>query len=310
MAEDARWFVIVNPASGSGRSLRGWRVLAEALRVEGVGFEDAVTREPGHGEALAAAAVRSGVRRLLAVGGDGTLHETLNGALDASGPEGGRELVLGVAPLGTGNDWARGRGIPREPLALARLVARAAAVPCDVGRIDFTASVPARHRYFMNVAGAGIDAHVLASLPRGHARRLAYLLGLVRALLAFEPPEFTLGAGEWQDQGRRLLALAANGPYCGNGMRLAPDARPDERRLAVVSGAPRPQFRAERGLPRRLDGRLAAEPWVRTARVARLRIDAAPPAPVEADGQIVGTTPVAIEIVAGGVQVLSGSARP
>lgn len=305
MSEDARWFVTVNAASGGGRSRRLWPVLAAALRAEGVGFEAAVTRERGHGEALAAAAVRGGFRRLLAVGGDGTLHETLNGALDAARPAAAERLVLAVAPSGTGNDWARGRGVPREPLALARGIARAATVPCDVGRIVFTGTVPPRSRYFLNVAGAGLDAHVLASLPRGPARRLAYLVGVVRALRAFRPPEFSLRVGTRQERGPRLLVLAANGPYCGNGMRLAPDARPDDGLLDVVSIAPLPLHSALLRLPRLFDGRLAREPWVRTDRVAALEIGAEPPAPVEADGELIGTTPIRIEVLPAALRVLA-----
>jgi YegS/Rv2252/BmrU family lipid kinase len=310
MSTAPAWFVIVNPAAGSGRGPRRWQDLAAALRVEGVGFEAAVTREPGHCEELAGEAVRAGFRRLLSVGGDGTLHEALNGALGAAGPAVGRDLVLAVAPFGTGNDWARGRGVPSEPLALARCIARAAVARCDVGRVEFTGAVPVRRRYFMNVAGAGIDAQVLASLPAGPARRAAYLLGLVRALLSYRPPELSLRFGSLEETGPCLLALAANGPYCGNGMRLAPDARPDDGLLDVVSVAPLPLLSALRRLPRLFDGRLAGEPWVRTRRVARVEILAAPPTAVEADGQIVGTTPVSIEVVAGAVQALAGGRRP
>jgi YegS/Rv2252/BmrU family lipid kinase len=296
------WFVVVNPACGDGRGLRAWEALAGALRIEGVAFEAAVTRQAGDGEALAAAAVRKGFRRLLAVGGDGTLNEVLNGALQASPAEAG-QLVLAVAPFGTGNDWARERAVPREPLALARCLARGRSAPCDVGVIDFTDS-QAPQRHFINVAGAGIDAHVLAALPTGRARRLAYLFGVLRALMTFRPPDFDLQAQGIRERGPRLLALAANGRFCGNGMRLAPDARPDDGLLDVVSIAPLPVLSALRRLPRLFDGRLARERWVRTARAGSLEIRAEPAAAVEADGQIVGVTPVRIRVLPAAIRVL------
>jgi YegS/Rv2252/BmrU family lipid kinase len=303
MPTPADWFVVVNPASGSGRSLRGWRALEAALRVEGLGFEAVVTREAGEGERLARDAVGSGFRRLLAVGGDGTLHEVLNGALAVSGLD-SRELVLAVAPFGTGNDWARGRGVPREPLALARGLAAARTARCDLGRIEFTGALAGPPRHFINVAGAGIDAEVLAALPTGPARRGAYLLGVLRALCSFRPSEFVLLADAHSEQGPRLLVLAANGAYCGNGMRLAPQAAPDDGLLDVVTVEPLPLLAALRRLPRLFDGRLAGEPWVRYRRVACLEMQAVPPATIEADGQLVGTTPARVRVLPGAVSVL------
>jgi YegS/Rv2252/BmrU family lipid kinase len=297
------WFVVVNPASGSGRSLRSWRALEAALGVEGLTFEAVVTRHAGDGEDAATAAVRRGFRRLLAVGGDGTLHEVLNGALAVPGVD-SRELVLAVAPFGTGNDWARGRGVPREALALARCLTAGRTARCDVGIIEFTGTPAAPHRHFINVAGAGIDAEVLAALPRGPARRSAYLLGVLRALWSFRPPEFTLHADAREERGARLVALAANGAYCGNGMRLAPGAVADDGLLDIVTVEPLPLLAALRRLPRLFDGRLAGERWVRSSRTACLEMRANPAATIEADGQIVGTTPARLRVLPGAIQVL------
>lgn len=260
-------------------------------------------RHGGDGEAQATAAVSRGFRRLLAVGGDGTLHEVLNGALAAPGVD-SRELVLAVAPFGTGNDWARGRGVPREPLALARCLAAGRTTHSDLGCIEFIGAPGAPPRHFINVAGAGIDAEVLAALPSGPARRSAYLLGLLRALWSFRPPEFTLLADGHEERGSRLLALAANGAYCGNGMRLAPGAAPDDGLLDIVTVEPLPLLAALWRLPRLFDGRLARERWVRSSRAASLEIHANPPATIEADGQLVGITPARVSVLPGAIRVL------
>jgi diacylglycerol kinase (ATP) len=262
-----------------------------------------VTQHAGDGEAQATAAVSRGFRRLLAVGGDGTLHEVLNGALAAPGVDSG-ELVFAVAPFGTGNDWARGRGVPREPLALARCLAAGRTTRCDLGCIEFTGAPGAPQRHFINVAGAGIDAEVLAALPRGPARPSAYLLGVLRALWTFRPPEFALLADSREERGPRLLALAANGPYCGNGMRLAPGAAPDDGLLDIVTVEPLPLLAALLRLPRLFDGRLAGERWVRSSRASWVEIQATPAATIEADGQLVGTTPARVRVLPGAIRVL------
>jgi YegS/Rv2252/BmrU family lipid kinase len=301
MAEDPGWYVVVNPASGSGRSLRSWQSLAGALRLERVPFEAATSERPGHGEALAAAAVARGFRRLLAVGGDGTLHEVLNGAMRSPPAD---RLAFAVAPFGTGNDWARGRGVPREPLALARCLARGRLAPCDLGAIEFPADAASPPRYFINVAGAGIDAHVLATLPAGRARRIAYLWGVVRALTSFRAPQFEVEAAERRERGRRLLVLAANGPFCGNGMRLAPGATPDDGLLDVVTVEPLPLLSALARLGRLFDGRVTEEPWVHAGRASAVEVRAEPPAAVEADGQVVGRTPARFRAIPAAVLAL------
>ncbi len=294
MPDDPGWFAIVNPASGSGRGLVRWQRLAAALAAEGVRFEAEVTRQPGDGEALAAAAVARGFRRLLAVGGDGTLHETVNGAMAAGLDD---RIAFAVAPFGTGNDWARGLGVPREPRALAHCVARGRLLPCDLGLIEFEAAAGTAPRYFINVAGSGIDAHVLAALPSGPARRAAYLLGLVRALVSYRAARFDVSTGGATERGARLLVLAANGRFCGNGMRIAPDAAWDDGQLDVVTVEPLPLFAALLRLRRLFDGRLAEEPWVRSRRAREVAIAAEPPAGVEADGQLVGRTPARLRLI-------------
>jgi len=302
MPDPGRWYVVVNPASGRGRAARRWPRLAAALSRAGVRFEPAVTREAGHAAALVADAVRAGHRRVLAVGGDGVLHEALNGLM--SGREAARdEICLGAVPLGSGNDWARARGIPTEPEAAARVVAAGRTARQDIGRLDFPAH--GSHCYFINVAGAGLDAYVLERLPGGVPRRLAYLLGVLRSLASFEPPRFSLKADGRPIEGRLLLALAGLGPYCGGGMRLTPQALFDDGRLELLTVDP---LRLPAELPRlrRLfDGRLPQERFAHYASVPHLQLDAAPAVAVQADGQLVGHTPCRVSVLPGALRTLT-----
>lgn len=304
MTASRGWFVVVNPAAGGGLGLRRWRRLERALRRERVGYEAVVTEAPGQAEALAAAAARAGFRRLLAGGGDGTLNEVVNGAF-AEIPAAGGALAFAVAPLGSGNDWARETGLALGPAALARAIAGGRCAPADLGRLEFATDRP-RQRYFVNVAGAGIDAHLLARLPPGPLRRIAYLWGVVRALSTYQPPWFEVCADGRRESGRRLLALAGNGSRCGGGMRLAAAARPDDGLLDLVSIEPLSLVEALPRLVRLFDGRLGEERWARLDRAATIELRATPPAPVEADGQLLGHTPVRITLLPGAIRVLRG----
>jgi len=304
MGTSQGWFVIVNPAAGGGRVARRWPSLERALMQAGVGFTVARSDQSGHAESLAHEAVMRGFRRLLAVGGDGTLNEVINGAC-VTGAAASEDVAVGAAPLGSGNDWARGLALPAAPRAFARCMAAGRTRSVDLGRIDFTGpqAVPARH--FLNVAGAGIDAHLIAGLPTGAGRRLAYLLNLPGALRKFRPPVFDIQADGTRRRAAQLLALVANGPYCGGGMRLAPQARPDDGELDLLCLAPLSLRVALLRLPRLYDGRLHEEPWAQQQRVRVVEIAAEPPTAVQADGQLVGVTPIRITVLPYALRVLT-----
>ena len=304
MPRQEGWFVVVNPASGGGRAGRRWPALARALADAGLRFEHVITGHPGHATSLVHDAIQAGWRQVLAVGGDGVLHEALHGLMaQQSVPP--LEVCLGAAPLGSGNDWARSRRIPADPDGTARCLVDARMTLQDVGRLHFPDAAPPRADcYFINVAGAGIDADILARLPSGVPRRLAYLIGLFRSLASFSPARFDLLADGRDERARLLVALLAMGPYCGGGMRLAPQADPGDGWLDLVKVEP---LRLPRELPslRRLfDGRLPEERFVHLDRVRQVRIAASPPVVVQADGQLVGHTPVTASLLPAAIRVL------
>jgi len=300
------WFVVVNPASGAGRAGRRWPALARALVAAGVRFEAVVTTHPGHATTLAAEAVRAGYRRVLAVGGDGVLHEALNGIMqqDVVAPTG---LCLGAAPLGSGNDSARAQRIPADPEGTARCVAAGKVAAQDVGRLDFPSGPPGQQScYFINVAGAGLDAYVLERLPHRVPRRLAYVLGVLRSLATFRPPSIQVEFDGRRRSSTLLLALVALGPYCGGGMHLAPMAATDDGMLDLLLVHPL-RLPAELVKLRRLfDGRLPEEPFSEYFRVRELRIAAEPAAGVQADGQLVGRTPCVATLLPQAILTLRG----
>lgn len=313
-ASAANWLVIWNPAAGNA-GVRQWRRYERALRAAGVGFEVTRTGGPGDASRLAAEALRAGHRQFLVAGGDGSAHEVANGALqaivddiaigiDARGYPHPPPLIVPV-PLGTGNDWARSLGLPRDPPRFAAVVGgRHVVVRHDAGRMRF-ASAPDTPRWFVNVAGAGFDADVIASMPARVPSRFAYLWHALRRLGRYESPAFRItGAAGVTREARLLLAFVALGQYCGHAMRVAPMARGDDGLFDLVTIADVGLVRALPKLARLYRGTLLEDPLVTRRTESALRIEAAPTAPVEADGQLVGTTPVQFDVVPGALRVL------
>jgi YegS/Rv2252/BmrU family lipid kinase len=288
------WFVIVNPASGRPDRGAGWRALERSLREAGMSLDVEHTDRAGHGEALVRTALLNGRRRILAVGGDGSVNDVVQGIM-AAGLADTREVTLAVAPSGTGNDWARSLGIGRNPRGIARVLAAGRTMLHDVGSIEFPGTSEPR-RWFINVAGAGYDAYVTERVPRPMPSAFAYLRLALSGLATYRSPQFRITTENATIEGRLLLAFAANAQYCGNRMHVAPTARIDDGRLDVVAVRELTLLQLLPKLARLYGGRILVDPAVRHLTAARVRIETDPPVVVQADGQIVGQTPADIEV--------------
>lgn len=301
---DQGWFVVVNPASGGGAARRYWPRLARALQQRGIAFRETLTLRPGHASTLVRDAIEAGTRRVLAVGGDGTLHELVNGLVDqARVPT--TEVVVACAPLGSGNDWARTFAMPRDPAALAEAMAAGRVRYADLGIATcITTEGGERRVAFHNAAGAGLDAAVVRATPVRGPRTVAYALALLRALVRFRAPRFEIEADGERREARCLTAIAAIGPDCGGGMRLAPGARVDDGAFELVTVSDVGLRRALALAPGLWSGRAARDAAFACRRCKAARIAALPAADVEADGQLIGRTPLAVRLLPGALCAL------
>jgi YegS/Rv2252/BmrU family lipid kinase len=317
-AANEPWLVIVNPAAGrSRRDVRAWRAIEQALRQAELAYDIEWTTRPGDGARIAAEAWLRGHRRLLVAGGDGSMHDVVNGLMRArhahshSAPAAPSCTPTVVPlPLGTGNDWSRSLALPSDPAALAAIVRRDQAVSHDVGRIDFgnSGETGAQTCWFINVAGAGFDAHVIERMPARTPSRFAYLIGALRELARYGSPAFRLTADDDREaaSSRLLLAFVANGRYCGGRMLVAPTARQDDGAFDLVTIDDVGLLRALPKLAKLYAGNLLRDPLVRHRLVTSVRIDAEPAAGIEADGQFVGRTPAVISVEPGALRTLRG----
>jgi len=304
---DDAWLAIYNPTAGRSRSSRAWLRIERELRRAGVSFDVATTTAAGDAAEIAASAVRDGGRRILVAGGDGTVHEVVNGLMrDYPLRTANDRPTLAPLPLGTGNDWARSLRLPHDPVALAHCVARGAAILHDVGKIEFPERPDAVH-WFINVAGAGFDAHVIERLPAQTPSALAYLASALLELGRYQSPRFRLAYdGDPAVAGRFLLAFVANAGYCGHRMHVAPVAVLDDGRLDVVTVAEVGLLRALPKLLKLYRGSILSDPLVGHRTVATVRIDAEPGVAVEADGQLVGRTPAVFSLQRQALRVIVG----
>lgn len=293
----------MNPASGRpGRGV-SWSMVEQALVDASVSFDAAHTRHAGHGSELARAALADGCRHLVAVGGDGSVNEVVQGIMNAGACD-TRDITLAVAPTGTGNDWARSLGIGRSPQAIARAIAACRTMLHDVGAIDFPGRDLPR-RWFINVAGAGYDAFVTQRVPRPVPSASTYLGIALRSLAEYRAPRFTITLDRGPPlAGPMLLAFVANARYCGNRMHVAPTALMDDGLLDVVAVRELSLLQVLPKLVKLYGGSILRDRAVTHRRAPRVRIDTTPPSAIQADGQIVGETPAEFSLLARALRVV------
>lgn len=299
---------IVNPIAGSGRA-HGLVPRIEAWLAEnGIEARILETREPGHAERLAAAATDLGHDRVIAVGGDGTVQEVLNGLLSSGVGTDGGPPALGLIPSGRGNDLARSVNLPLDPMACLPIALGETTHPFDVGRAE---GADGSRRHFGAAGGVGFDAAVAYTMAvhrrfwmRGEA---GYFLGTLNELRRYRNSalEVTLmGDGEDRVVSQRFLFVAfANGPYYGGGMQICPDARTDDSWLDVCLVGDLSRLAALRELPGIYQAKHLRNPMVEIVRARRLRIEGDGATRVHLDGEPFGNVPVDVTLLPGAVSV-------
>ena len=303
--------VVLNPAARGGRARRARPALDAALARAGIEATVAETAGPGDAERIARDADAALV---VAAGGDGTVHEVVNGL--AGRGRGGP--ALGVLPLGTGDDVAAALGVPAR---LDRAVDALATppVPIDLGRVRWDDAGGTHTRWFANCLGAGFDAHAarLARETKWIGGRAAYLAAVLRTLWAWRRPDVHVRIavdGVPAFEGPLFLCETGNGHSVGGGFLLTPDARPDDGALDVCVVRHLPPSRAVRLLPRSLDGSHVGAPEVTTCRGGQVEIDVRDGVvALQADGEALtfGAGRVEIAVAPGAIRAVApGLAAP
>jgi diacylglycerol kinase (ATP) len=221
--------VILNPWSGRGRGAKARGQVQRGLTATGAPFDLVETTGPGHATGLAREAAGAGVERVIVAGGDGVIHETVNGLLQAGlADDGATKCALGVIPLGTGNDFAKLLGVWKQPpeVAAARMM-RAGTARFDVGKC--------LGEYFDNMMGVGFDAEAVRQANR--IRRLkglaVYVAAIYRTFLSFKPPLLEVESAEHRERGAMMMLGAGIGVCSGGGFYLTPQADPADGKLDV-----------------------------------------------------------------------------
>lgn len=285
-----RLLIIRNPTAGRGRRAKFFQDIRSALLHAGCRVEIRDTEGPGAAEDMARAARQGGYDAVVVAGGDGTINEAVNGLAGGS-------LPLGIIPLGTANVLAAELGLPAGAAAIARVIAEGAPFPVHLGR--------ANERFFIQMAGIGFDAYVVAKVRPGFKRLLgkgAYVVESVRALWGFSFARYRLNIdGKIHEA---ASAVIANGHYYGGRFTCAPAARLDRPVLHVCLFERPGPWNALRYAAGLTFGRLDRMADVRIVAGDVIAIAGPDGDPLQGDGDILATLPAVVSVAPETIRVL------
>ena len=292
---------IVNPAAGGHSTYKEWPSMSKYLSNKGLLFDYVYTEGIGHAIELAKAAVNTDYRYIIAVGGDGTVNEVVNGILNSTDSH---NTILGIVNTGTACSFARSIGIPLNPVSSCSLLTSQNRLLIDVGIVEYKSEGQDLHRFFVNEADIGFGATVVEAskhITNYFGRRINYLphiIGGLTSLISYKNKRITLRLEDGtEDVYDCAMLVIANGSHFGGGMKIAPNARPDDGLLDMVVFGNMGKSELLKVWPMTYKGHHVSHHKVRMRKIRNVSIQCAEKILVEADGEFLGEGPISFSVL-------------
>lgn len=303
-----KWFLVVNPISGSGKGLDDYPLISKLLRDNDIRCEAVFTEHKHHATELTVAAITEGYRHIIVVGGDGTLHEVVNGIFIQRCVE-PSEITVALISVGTGNDWIRMYGLPKQYSAAIRAIKEGYTFLQDVAAVEYEQSRYRQTRHMANVAGVGFDSavikHCVHMRERGAKGASLYIRALVNTFFRYKPTGVKIWVDDRLVYNNLLFSMAIGvGKYNGGGIQQLPEAVADDGLLDVTLIRPIHWWHVVFRLRRFFNGEIYSIGHVHHFQGSKIRIESSPEVSLEIDGELLGGSPVELRVLHRAVKVI------
>ncbi|TMB43088.1 MAG: diacylglycerol kinase family lipid kinase [Chloroflexi bacterium] len=301
---------IVNPASGGGRAGREWAVVEGWLPSTGLQYETALTTRPLEATEMAQRAVRESRPVVVAVGGDGTLNEVVNGFFHNGAPL-PTTTKLAMVPLGSGGDFRRTLRVPIDPKEAVEVLRSGMVRKLDAGCVTFqTADGGTATRHFINIADAGFPGEVVFRVNKGSKRlgSMTYTVGGALSMLTYSNKPMTVVIdGETHELTKAQQVVIANCQYYGGGMQIAPSASPTDGVFDVILIKDAGKLETIRGMNDIRNGKHLdnGNPKIELMYGKRISITSPEAVRIDVDGEDPGFLPALFEIQPGAIEFIT-----
>jgi len=304
-----QWLIVVNPKSGKGKGAKLLDRLDGLLANENIAFETFITTGKDSAILGVKKYIQQGGRKIICVGGDGTLGEVVNGVMQNDNV-GSSEIKIALLPNGTGNDWARTWGIPHDAESCLKLIKAGKIKEVDLGRVSFNKGNTVEYRYFINMAGFGFDAAVAREALQTHfmgyrGNTVVYLLALIKTAFFYKKSDAEITINNHSKSFADVFSVClANGRYHGGGYLQAPEADPSDGLLHATIISEISTWGVFKNIKNLYDGSFVNDPAVTIEKGESFRIESSVPIDVEIDGELlaypfeeIGIVPKAIQFI-------------
>ena len=303
-----KWFLLINPFAGGGKTEKKKQEVFDLLRKHHIAFESAESYSRAEAANLIHEKLSEGFRRIMALGGDGTLNSLVNGIFSQQEiPT--TEITVALIPVGTGNDWIKMHHIPKSVSKAIEIIARGKTSLHDVGMLRKKNSEQ-DIRYFINVAGCGFQGFV-AERIEGVANWIkigpsGFYLGIIEALSRYKTTQVKIRLNDEQLQGKFFNVSIGICKSAGGGMKLTPDAISDDGLFDITVAGDLTKTDVITNVVRLFNGSFVRHRKISQSRTKKIEITSVPLAPIETDGEVVGYGDFEAEILEKAIRVIVG----
>ncbi|MBO6263190.1 MAG: diacylglycerol kinase family lipid kinase [Clostridia bacterium] len=282
--------LIVNPMANSGKAMKAVGAVTARLDERGVEYRIHKTERAKDAEEIAKRLSEEDAETIVAVGGDGTIHEALNG-MDCE------RVKLGIIPCGSGNDFAASAKIPLDAKAATDIIVDGEAKPTDY--------MTCGGKKGLNIIGTGIDVDILKRCRKSKILRgkLQYVVSLVISLIKFVFYKFYIIRGGEKEQTEALIACVGNGKQFGGGIRMCPKAEIDDGKLDFVIAGKLKKSRIPRAFIKLMKGKILEQDFTKFELVENVKIEFDKPVTVQIDGELYDGLDFDLRLVSGGIRI-------
>jgi YegS/Rv2252/BmrU family lipid kinase len=301
-----KWLAIVNPVSGGNKNEKQSAIIISHLQQKGINPEIKTTHEKGSAIQLTKEGIENGHQNIIVIGGDGTLNEVINGVmLQQAMPS--SAISIAMFSLGTGNDFIRTFGISKNHIKTTEMLLQGNTKTIDVGWVQYQNNNKTASRYFINVLGMAFDGAVTesANSTKGAIGKLTYLKSVVATLFKYEPTTMRVLVDDKEVANETLFCLnIGNCKYSGGGMRMVPDALPDDGLFDITLMRPLPTLTALGNLHRLFNGTIYKLKEATHLRGKKLTVYSNPPICAEAEGEFLGWSTFEVAIIPKAIKIM------
>ena len=292
-----KWFVIVNPTSGNGTAKKKWFYIYNELIQQKFNFEYSFTKYEKHSSELIQKGIYEGFTKFISVGGDGTLHNLVNGVLNLN-PKNISAIKIGIIPIGTGNDWVKTYHIPKDYKKAIQIIKNENTIKQDIGKI--TIKTNNEVIYFNNLAGIGFDAYIVNKVNKyKYLGFIAYITAALVSLTSYKKATLKITVNNIVIKNKTLILLIGICSYCGGGLQLTKNPNPVDGLFDISYINKINLVNLVLNLPSLFNGKITHRKFIHTYKTSYIEIKVLDRKKtyIQADGELIGSGDFSVSLL-------------